>query len=77
MSLSVEKITITFFGLSLKILLPVQTKIKEFEFEDHSIDRKLSINTLMGEIKPIDMGKYEFEYRDISRSISFFGLFEI
>ena len=48
-------------------------KVKEFEFEDLSTDRKLLIITLMEEVKPIVMKKYKVEYRYISKLISFFA----
>ena len=39
-------------------------KMKKFQFEDAFTDKKLSINTLMEEIKPIVTLKLEFEYRN-------------
>ena len=52
-------------------------KMEEFQLEDPSTDRTLSIETLMEEVEPIVMGKYEFEYRDISKLLPFFGLFAL
>ena len=45
-------------------------KVKEFPFEDPFKDKKLSANTLMEGIKPTVMGKFEFEYKDMSKLIA-------
>ena len=50
-------------------------KIKEFQLQETFTDRKLSNNTLMEEIKSVVLGKYEFEYRDLSITIYYFWPF--
>ena len=47
-------------------------KIRGFLLENFSTDRKLSINTLMEELKPMDMEKLEIEQRDLSKVQAFF-----
>ena len=48
----------------VKILLLVQ--IKKFQLEELSTDKKMSINYVIEEDKPISMEKYEFEHRDLA-----------
>ena len=47
----------------------------EFLFEGPFTDKKLLINTLMEQVKPIVMEKWNFKYRDMSKLLSFFGYF--
>ena len=49
-------------------------KIKEVQFEDPFTDRKLSIDALMEDVKPVATAKFELECRDVSQLISFCGL---
>ena len=44
----------------------LNAKIKEFSFKDPSMDKKLSTNTSMKEVKPVVLEKSEFEYRDLN-----------
>ena len=53
------------------------TKIKEFQLEDFSTRRKLSIIALMGKSQTNDSHKYDFKYRDMCKRISVFGLVEL
>ena len=77
MSLNTDKITlkIALFGIfDLTWKSVVGTKIKDFQFEDLSTDKKLSTITLMEELKPIFMEKNDLEYWDKSKMLSFLAL---
>ena len=51
-------------------------KRNEFQYEDPSTDKNISINVLMAEVERILMEKLEFEYWDKPKLISFFfGIF--
>ena len=54
-----DSFTFRHFRPIMKILL-LEQKSEEFQFEDASTDTKLIIITLMEEVKPTVMEKYEF-----------------
>ena len=50
-------------------------KIKQLQIKDPSKDEKLSNITLMEEVKPALIKKWEFELRDMTNLIDFIGIF--
>ena len=70
MNLIIDKITITVALFNIFRLLWKFSwlyKNQKFQFEDHSIDKNVSINALMEEFKPTIMKNWEFEYRNLSK----------
>ena len=64
------------FWHSRTIKIPKQRTERSFYIESFTTSRKLSIGTLMNEIKPAVIEEYGFEYRNMSMIKDFFWCFQ-